>query len=203
GFNAWGIRPPRLMVVGGGLDPLPQLPDPAGILAHYGLQTPFAMFVGRVNFDKGTIHAAQATLALRQTGIPLTLALAGRVAPDFARFYERLSPAERAAVRPLGVIGEVETHALLQAADLFLLPSRTESFGIVLLEAWIHGTPVIGANVGGVGSVVADGQDGLLVPFGDVPALQQAMRRLLEEPGLKQRLGEHGRQKVLSQYTWE
>jgi glycogen synthase len=72
----------------------------------------------------------------------------------------------------------------------------------VLLEAWAHGVPVIGADAGGIPGVIDDGQNGLLVPFGDVAALGGALRRLLDDPALRQQLGEQGRQKVARQYTW-
>lgn len=203
GFAAWGIVPRRIDVVGSGLDPTPALTDPAGIVASYDLQTPFALFIGRVNYDKGAIHAAQAAIALRRQGLPLTLALVGRTATDFDKFYSHLSPAARQAVRPLGVVSEEAKHSLLSQASLLLLPSRTDSFGIVLLEAWSHSKPVVGASVGGVGSVISDGQDGLLVPFGDVDALGQAISRLVSDDALNRRLGAQGQAKLQARYTWE
>jgi glycosyltransferase involved in cell wall biosynthesis len=203
GFAAWGIRPERITVVGSGVDLPPPLPDPAGVLQQCRLRPPLAIFVGRVNYDKGAIHAAQAVIKLNQSGLPLTLALVGRIAADFARYYDRLSPAEREIVRPLGMVGEIEKHSLLREAAVLLLPSRTDSFGIVLLEAWLQGTPVVGARVGGVGSVIQDELDGLLVPFGDVPALAAAVQRLVTDIDLNRQMGADGRARVLAEFTWE
>jgi glycogen synthase len=62
---------------------------------------------------------------------------------------------------------------------------------------------VIGARAGGVPDVIDDGEDGLLVPFGDVPALADALRSLLDDPTLAARLGERGRAKTLERLTWE
>ncbi|MFN8515884.1 MAG: glycosyltransferase [Chloroflexia bacterium] len=59
---------------------------------------------------------------------------------------------------------------MLAAASIFALPSRTDSFGITFLEAWCNGVPVIGARAGSIPDVIDDGEDELLVPFGDVPA---------------------------------
>lgn len=204
GMAAWQIQPRRLLVAGGGVDEaLPLSPATVRqLLARFQLQQPFALFVGRVTHDKGAIHAAQAALRLAEQGSPLPLVLAGRVAADFQRFFHALDPAQRRCLHLLGPVDETAKHALLQEAAMLLLPSRAESFGIVLLEAWQHATPVVAANVGGIRGVVDDGANGLLVPFGDVPALAAAMQRLLQQPELRRRLGRHGQEKVQRQYNW-
>jgi glycogen synthase len=195
-----GVAPARVSAVGGGLDPLPDLLAATAVLEEHSLPTPFALFVGRQNYDKGAIQAAQAVLALPDA--PLTLALVGDMAPDFRRFYGRLSPQDKQKIRPLGRLSESAKHTLLSQATMFLLPSRTDSFGIVILEAWAHGLPVIGARAGGIPGVIDDGRDGLLVPFGDVTALTAAIRHLLTEPELRQTMGENGRQKTAARFTW-
>ena len=83
------------------------------------------------------------------------------------------------------------------------MPSRTDSFGITYLEAWCYGLPVIGARAGGVPDVIDDGQDGVLVEFGDVAALADAISRLLHDRVEAQRLGATGRAKVLRELTWD
>jgi glycosyltransferase involved in cell wall biosynthesis len=197
-----GLPPEQVTVIGSGCDPLPLLPDESAILRRYGLRLPLLLFVGRASHDKGAIHAAQAALALRRRDCQLCLALAGQIAPEFERFYRRLSAEEQTVVRPLGVLDEMEKHALLASAACLLLPSRTDSFGIVLLEAWQHGKPVIAARAGGIPAVVNDGEDGLLVEYGDVAALAQAMERLLTDTALRQTMGQTGRAKIAHQYTW-
>jgi glycosyltransferase involved in cell wall biosynthesis len=86
---------------------------------------------------------------------------------------------------------------------MLVLPSRMDSFGMVLLEAWAHGKPVIAADAGGIPGVVEDGEDGILVPFGDVNGLAKAVRMLLEDEALNRRLGESGREKVATRYNWD
>jgi len=92
--------------------------------------------------------------------------------------------------RDLGVeksvrfLGKIESVApLLAAADLFLLPTDVESFGLSALEALASGTPVIGTNVGGLPEVVQDGATGVLCGVGDVDGMASAAVELLRDPG--------------------
>jgi len=100
-------------------------------------------------------------------------------------------------------VSEADKLDLLAAGQVFAMPSRSDSFGIVYLEAWSYGVPVIGADAGGVPDVITDGQDGLIVPFGDVATLASSIARLLDTPELRDRLGSAGRRKVLGRWTWD
>lgn len=202
-FARWQIRPQRVAVVGGGVDPAPAVDDLAAILDDLGLHRPFALFVGRANYDKGAIHAARATLQLAPDGLPLTLVLAGQITEEFRRFLQGVSTSEQKRLRALGPVDEPTKHALLQASIMLLLPSQAESFGIVMLEAWQHATAVIAARAGGIPGVVDDERNGLLVPFGDVDALAAAMRRLLTDESFRRELGRRGKEKVQRQYRWD
>jgi len=86
---------------------------------------------------------------------------------------------------------------------MLVLPSRVDAFGMVFLEAWAHGKPVIGARAGGIPGLIDDGVDGLLVPWGDAEALAQGVRDLLSDPSLAEQLGAAGRRKTSCHYTWE
>ncbi len=88
-------------------------------------------------------------------------------------------------------------------ADLFLLSSFHEPFGIVILEAWAAGLPVLASNVGGIPHFVEDGIDGLLFDPNDDDSLVQAFRQLNVDDALAQRLAEAGRAKVHLQYDWD
>jgi glycosyltransferase involved in cell wall biosynthesis len=85
---------------------------------------------------------------------------------------------------------------------LFALPSRSDSFGIVLLEAWANGAPNVAYRAGGVAEVIRHEQDGLLVRCGDVDALAAALARLVDDGSLRRRLGYAGRDRTQREYRW-
>jgi glycosyltransferase involved in cell wall biosynthesis len=93
--------------------------------------------------------------------------------------------------------------ALLRAADVCVLPSRWEPFGTVMLEAWAAATPLVAAASQGPSALIRDGDNGLLTPVDDAPALAAAIRRLIKDPVLKARLIRHGLADYQNGYTRE
>jgi glycosyltransferase involved in cell wall biosynthesis len=89
-----------------------------------------------------------------------------------------------------------ELAACYEACEMFVLPSRGEGFGLVYLEAMAHGKPVIGGTHGGAPEVIDDGVTGYLVPHGDAAQLATSIETLLSDPGLAQKMGARGRQRV-------
>lgn len=90
---------------------------------------------------------------------------------------------------------------LFHAADMLVMPSRQEAFGLVLLEAGICGLPAIASRVGGVPEVIIDQDTGLLVPPEDVNALADAITLLGSNRSLRHRLGENARARIHSQFS--
>jgi glycosyltransferase involved in cell wall biosynthesis len=110
-------------------------------------------------------------------------------------------------IRDLGIEGQVEMlgwvedmPAFYRACDLVCLPSRAESFGRTAIEAFAAGTPVVATAVGGLQDIVADGETGLLVPYGDEEALAEAVRRGLGDADLRERLAEAARREGKERY---
>ena len=202
GLARFGIAKERLDVIGGGVDDVPLFPPTAVTRQKYQLHDPFIIFVGRASYEKGALSAAKATLQINQTH-PLTLVLVGQQSPEFQKYHQQLLPHEKKQIRHLGLVSEEDKHSLLEAAELLLLPSRTDSFGIVFLEAWAHGIPVIGANAGGIPGVIDDGENGLLVEFGDIGALSQAIQHLINDDSMRHQMGQAGRNKLETVFTWD
>jgi len=169
----------------------------------HGLERPIVTFMGSVTYDKGAIHLIQAMRELWAEGVKAELVVAGVPAGVFENLYPRFPPEVRSRVRLMRPVMGQEKKDLLAATTVLALPSRVDAFGIVYLEAWANKKPVIGALAGGVPEVVEDGEDGLLVAFGDVPALSRSIRSILENEDLAQRLGERGYEKVVRSYTWD
>lgn len=110
------------------------------------------------------------------------------------------------AARGLGadveLLGErADLPALLRSADVFLLPSEMESFGLAALEALACGVPVVASAVGGLPEVIDEGVVGYLRPVGDVAAMAEAVGRLLDDEPLRRRLGAAGRRLAETRYA--
>ena len=89
----------------------------------------------------------------------------------------------------------------MSACDIFVLPAPAEPFGLVLIEAMALGKPVIAAAAGGPLEIVADGETGLLFEPGNAASLAQAIKRLLADPELRQRMGKAGRKRYEEHFT--
>jgi glycosyltransferase involved in cell wall biosynthesis len=112
------------------------------------------------------------------------------------------APIASERVRYLGWVGNDDLWDAFDACDVFVLPSRFESFGLVFLQAWIRGKPVIGdAGCPAVCSLIEDGVDGFLCA--DAKQIALRLELLLSVAGMRAAMGEAGRRKVLGNYTWE
>jgi glycosyltransferase involved in cell wall biosynthesis len=197
-----GVGVNRAEVLGG---------DAARFRTKYQIDGPIVFSVGTAAFDKGTMHLVEAMerlwksrRAAANTHIDApTLVIAGPQLSQFQRFLANRPSETMRRTHVLGFIPDADKRDLFAAGDVFVLPSRTDSFGIVYLEAWLYNKPVIGAWAGGVPAVITDGRDGFLVRFGDTDALSARIEQLLTDRGLAQCLGEAGHAKVLSGMTWD
>jgi D-inositol-3-phosphate glycosyltransferase len=102
----------------------------------------------------------------------------------------------------VGSRGQEELALYYAAADVCAVPSLTESFGLVALEAMACGTPVVGTRVGGLQTVIEHGESGLLVAAGDYPALADAIAQVLLDARLRMHLA-HGARDRAEHFTWK
>ncbi|MGH7322687.1 MAG: glycosyltransferase family 4 protein [Candidatus Rokuibacteriota bacterium] len=207
-LQSLGVEGERLHHLGGGVSPEAPVCASRDLREQFHLprSEPLVLFFGRKEEGKGLHEIVEAMRQIWQDGSRATLVLAGASttfsATHLLSSLEGLPSEWRSRIIVRDDVSEAEKWGWYTECDLLVHPSRIESFGLVYLEAWLCGKPVIGGRTGPQASLIADGRDGLLAEPGHVGELVVALRRLLSEPGLARALGEAGRAKVLQDFTW-
>lgn len=143
---------------------------------------------------------AFALVAARQPDVRLVLV--GRSTPWLAEIRQRASgPGIAHRVLFFTDLPHYQVLSFLAQASLFCLPSRAEGHPVSILEAAALGIPVVSTPVGGIAQTIPDDNHGLLVPVGDVPALADALCRLLGDPGTAGALGRNLQRRVQTEFT--
>jgi glycosyltransferase involved in cell wall biosynthesis len=184
--------------------------DAAACRAEWGLSDdgPVLLYAGRFDPAKGieTFVNAAARLAADH---PVQLVFAGGYDPDaqdgaeFRRIQALVSAlglGDRA--RFLGMVPREKLASVYAAADVCVVPSHYESFGLVAIEAMACGTPVVASDVGGLRYTVVHRETGLLAPVRDDRAFAGSIRLLLDDPALAARMGREGTRLVRQLFTW-
>ena len=153
------------------------------------------LYVGQISHRKGIRILLEA--ARRCRALPVRFRLIGPiVSPEVLEGLPDNVVYEGSSL-PGGVA------AAMRRADLFVLPTIEDSFALVIFEAMATALPVVTTTNAGVSELIENGRDGLIVPAGDAQALAEAIRRLVEQPELRNRLGESARQTVQGAHSWE
>ena len=209
---ALGVPSDRIEVCGAGVEPAAFADrDGARMRAVHGLgDAPVVGYIGRLSVEKGVLTLLGAMRLVWRSTPSARLVLAGQRYPvgsamdrPIQAALDDLTPAERAQVVLVEDFPDADKASLYDALDVFAMPSIAESFGIAYAEAWMCGKPVIGGRIGAVECVIDDGADGLLVPPEDPRATAEAIAALLSDPDRRRRMGEAGRAKTESRFTWE
>ncbi len=164
--------------------------------------------VGRIDPQKNQLFALKMLPELMRIEPRVYLLMVGPITNE--PYYKRLLDhvrTEKLDTR-VKIVPGVEANSpaladLYHAADVFLLPSAHEPFGIVILEAWAAGLPVIASRIGGIPSFVVSGEDGLLCEPNDEASFMQAFKVVCQNPELAMRLADAGRLKAESQFSWD
>ncbi|HEY3067781.1 MAG TPA: glycosyltransferase [Methylomirabilota bacterium] len=196
----YGADPARVAVIPCGVDTRLFAPGEAHVArAGLGLPAgPLLLYVGRLAPIKGLETLVEAVARLHGKGVPAHLRVVGGDADEPPDGHEAsLRQRVRAldlddAVRFLGPQSQDLLQRYYVAADVTVLPSHYESFGMVALEAMACGSPVVASRVGGLPTTVRDGVTGFLVGEGDVVDLADRLGELLEDADLRARLGAEG-----------
>jgi glycosyltransferase involved in cell wall biosynthesis len=194
---------PKVRVIPNGVDLARFTPRPPSrsLGASLGIppSAPLALSIGRLVAEKGHRHLLEAAAQVERTkpGVHWLLVGAGE-----------LEHTLRAQARRLGLEAQVhfagwrdDIPDMLALCDIFVLPSESEGFGRVLVEAMAMAKVVVAATVGGVPEIVLDGETGILVPSAAPALLADAVRSLLVDPARAARLGAAGRARAESTFS--
>ncbi len=193
-----GVKTERLVLQGLGVESSECTGgDRATARAAWGVGDAFVVgHLANNSVEKGTVDLLDAT-----TGESLHTILAGPEMPIFTWVWNKFGPWE--SVTRLGVLSDAAKRDFFAGIDAFCLPSRTDSFGLVLLEAWANGKAVVAYRAGGPADLIRDGIDGFLVKCGDVAELRAKLLHLATDRELARHMGEAGRQRVATEFGWE
>jgi glycogen(starch) synthase len=195
----------RVVVVPNGVDPAAWATPPdlrATTRAGLGLSDePLLVLVGRLEHEKGAQDAVAALALLPRVDIHLVLVGDGARRDDLRTLADDLGVGDR--VHLLGRVADDRVAAIVAAADVALVPSRYEPFGLVALEAMAAGTPVVASTTGGLTDVVVDHETGLAVPPAQPDLLAGAVSQLLADHHLRERLVEQALHVVHARYRWD
>jgi glycosyltransferase involved in cell wall biosynthesis len=156
----------------------------------------FLFFSGQLHPVKGVKYLVEA-FAFLQDGFPNFSLLVGGDGPRrraLEAMAAKLSPGGRIRFRPWSTREELLGD--FARCSAYVLPSLSESFGIVTLEAMASGKPVVASDISGPRDILRHGVDGYLVPPGDSPALAVALEELMLDPALRRRMGASGRRRA-------
>ena len=201
---AHGLPREKLVLQGMGVDATACTGgDRQRIRAAWGV-APEEVVVGHLannSVEKGTVDLLRTAEIAWNAGCRFRVVLAGPEMKNYRTFWENYRAKDY--VTRLGVIDEALKRDFFAGIDLFALPSRSDSFGLVFLEAWANGVASIAYRAGGVPGVIRDGIDGALVRCGDVGALAETLRRLVEDTEVRRRMGEIGRARLSNEFRWQ
>jgi glycosyltransferase involved in cell wall biosynthesis len=181
---SWGVDAAHVSVLPNPAPALPELAPREELRRSFGMNGTTLAFAGRLTAQKA-LGVALGALA-RVDDVALLIAGDGDERRSLEATAAELGLASR--VRFLGPLPRERIVELFRAADASILSSSWENFPHTVVEALAAGTPVLATATGGVAEVVRDGENGLLVPSGDVEALADAIRRYVGDADLRDRL---------------
>ena len=202
--NGVDIEDEKLVVIGQGVF-LEKIKGGDGkrFRSKYNIQNDIVFQIGSKNVDKGSINLIEAMIKCWDRGIDSTLVFGGGYNRDFTEYISRLDGKYRERILNIDNISEEDKWDLYDAGDIFSMVSKTDSFGIVYLESWVYGKPVLGCNNVAIREVIKDSKEGYLLDFDDIEGIGEKIEYLLKNDSLREEMGDMGKKKVLERYNWE
>ncbi|MBN1800073.1 MAG: glycosyltransferase family 4 protein [Candidatus Lokiarchaeota archaeon] len=166
------------------------------------------LFCGYKNYEKGAISILKAIPYILEHFKKVYFVLIGPTTEAYNRELSKIKKNPKTKIINLtpdnlkGYFDEKKIAAFKET-DIYLMPSRSDAFGISFLEAWAAGKPVIGAKIGATPEVIRNNIDGYLVNFDDPVDIANKVIKLLKKKRLRKRLGRNGSNKTKSYHTWD
>jgi glycogen(starch) synthase len=195
-----------ISVIHNGIEPRGWRPSSSAVRAarsRYSVDgSPVVVYFGRLEWEKG-VHDLLAALPRVRRAFPGTrLVVAGQGRQASALVEQSRKLRVRRSVEFVGHLPDRSLVALLAAADVVVLPSRYEPFGIVALEAAAAGAPLVASTAGGLAELVVDGETGLSVTPGDVDGIASAVRAVLTDPTSAARRARAAKARLSTEFDW-
>jgi glycosyltransferase involved in cell wall biosynthesis len=159
------------------------------------------LFLGRINQDKGILDLANAFVQIVKQNPNALLLLVGPDEENIVTKVKSITFEHADRVKTIGFTSHPEQF--IRVANVLCLPSYREGFGMVILEAAATGVPAVCSRIYGITDAVEEGKTGLLFPPSDVPALTQALLKLLRNPELRQQMGLAAKTRALELFSSE
>lgn len=166
------------------------------------------LFCGYKNYEKGAITILRSIPRIIQSIKPVCFVFIGPSTQAYNRELSKIPKIEGLKILNFtpdnlkGYFDKIKLSAFKET-DLYVMPSRSDAYGIAFLEAWASGKAVIGAKCGATKQVIRDGFDGYLVDFDDPKDLSKKIIALLKNEGLRRLFGCNGQKKVFEHNSWE
>lgn len=212
------IQPGKIKVIPMGVDYKKFENDNKKTISNYSLKENFfnknekkyklILFCGYKNYEKGALSILKSIPYILNKIKKVYFVFIGPSTIAFNQELSKIHKLENVRVinfTPDNMTGYFDKKkiAAFKEADLYLMPSRSDAFGVSFLEAWSAGKPVIGARIGATPEVIREKIDGLLVEFDNPEDIAQKVITLLNNKRLRKNLGAAGQLKVYQKYTWD
>ncbi|WP_413171257.1 glycosyltransferase [Anabaena azotica] len=203
---AFGVKPPKI-VLPLGVNPPKLIGDAKSQLQdRYNVaeEVPMILFLSRLHYKKRPELLIQTLGELSKQEQNFHLLIAGSGEDSYVQSLQKMVTSVNITNQTsfVGFVSGYEKDLLLQGADLFVLPTYSENFGIALAEAMVSGLPVITTPGVQIAPEIEEAEAGIIVE-GEIGSLKSAIAHLLKNPQLREQMGQNGRLFALQRYSWQ
>lgn len=168
------------------------------------------LYVGRLEKRKGTCEFIESLNEILSKNQNITVDIVGRDIPQapgniyYKKYFEQIIDKKfKKRVRFYGFVNDKKLKQFYKKCDLFIAPSRYESFGLIFLEAYLYGKPVIGTTAGGIPELVKNSKTGILIEPNSPSQIANAVLKIFKSQSLRKRMGEQAFNYVRSDFSVE